>query len=387
MAKRDYYEVLGISKGASREEIKKAYRKMAIKYHPDKNPDDKEAEQKFKEAAEAYDVLSNEEKRARYDRFGHQGVGGAGFGGGAGGGMNMDDIFSHFGDVFGDSGNPFDSFFGGGRGGGDGRSRRARGSNLRVKVKLNLQEIANGVNKKIKLRKDVSCETCGGSGAKNFSDVHTCDTCGGAGQVRRVSNTFLGQMATTTTCPKCNGLGKVVVNPCNSCGGDGRVKGEEVVEVNIPAGVRDEVQLSVRGKGNAAPRGGMNGDLIVVIEEEDHPNFTRDGNNLIHDLYLSFPDAALGAEISVPTIDGKAKINIPAGTQGGKIFRLKNKGIPDLNGYGRGDQLIHVNIWVPKTLSSEEKKMVDTLRGAENFEPAPDKYEKSFFEKVKEIFS
>jgi molecular chaperone DnaJ len=386
MSKRDYYEVLGVSKSATKDEIKKAYRKMAIKFHPDKNPDNKEAEEKFKEAAEAYDVLSDDDKRARYDRYGHQGVSGAGFGGGGGGGMSMDDIFSHFGDIFGDSGNPFESFFGGGgrRGGG---ARRTKGSNIRVKVKLNLSEIANGVTKKLKLKKDVECDTCAGSGAANSGAVQTCGTCGGAGQVRRVTNTFIGQMQTATTCPNCQGMGKVIVDKCKSCFGEGKVKGEEVVEINIPAGVRNDVQLSVSGKGNAARRGGINGDLIVVIEEEENEELTRDGNNVIYDLHLSFPDAALGVEIEVPTIDGKAKINIPAGTQGGKIFRLKNKGIPDLNGYGRGDQLIHTNIWVPKTLNKQERKVIEELRESENCTPCPDKNEKSFFDKVKEIFS
>lgn len=385
MAKRDYYEVLGVSKGASKDELKKAYRKLAIKYHPDKNPDNKEAEDKFKEAAEAYEVLSDDDNRARYDRYGHQGVGGAGFGGGAGG-MNMDDIFSRFGDMFGggDGGSPFDSFFGGG---GGRRSRTTKGSNLRLKVKLTLSEIANGVTKKIKLKKHVTCKTCAGSGAANSGAVHTCGTCAGAGQVRKVTNTFIGQMATTTTCPECQGLGKVIKDKCRTCHGDGRTQGEEVVEINIPAGVRQDVQLSVSGKGNAAPRGGINGDLIVAIEEEEHDDLTRDGNNVIYDLHLSFPDAALGKDIEVPTIDGKAKINVPAGTQGGKIFRLKNKGIPDLNGYGKGDQLIHVNIWVPKKLNGEERKLVEKLRDSENCEPCPDKNEKSFFDKVKEIFS
>lgn len=359
---------------------------MAIKFHPDKNPDNKEAEEKFKEAAEAYDVLSDDEKRARYDRYGHQGVSGAGFGGGGGGGMSMDDIFSHFGDIFGDSGNPFESFFGGGnrRGGG---ARRTKGSNIRVKVKLNLSEIANGVTKKLKLKKDVECDTCTGSGAANSGAVQTCGTCGGAGQVRRVTNTFIGQMQTATTCPNCQGMGKVIVDKCKTCFGEGKVKGEEVVEINIPAGVRNDVQLSVASKGNAARRGGINGDLIVVIEEEENEDLTRDGNNVIYDLHLSFPDAALGVEIEVPTIDGKAKINIPAGTQGGKIFRLKNKGIPDLNGYGRGDQLIHTNIWVPKTLNKQERQAIEGLKNSENCTPCPDKNEKSFFDKVKEIFS
>ncbi|MCB0737222.1 MAG: molecular chaperone DnaJ [Bacteroidetes bacterium] len=386
MSKRDYYEVLGVDKNATKDEMKKAYRKLAIKFHPDKNPDDKDAEEKFKEAAEAYEVLSNDDKRARYDRYGHQGLGG-GFGGGSGG-MNMDDIFSRFGDMFGDfgggGGSPFDSFFGGG---GGRRSRTTKGSNLRLKVKLNLSEIANGVTKKIKLKKMVSCGTCGGNGAANASAVHTCGTCAGSGQVRRVTNTILGQMATASTCPECQGLGKVIKDKCRTCHGDGRVQGEEVVEIQIPAGVRDGVELSVSGKGNAAPRGGINGDLRVIIEEEEHETLTRDGNNVMYDLHVSFADAALGTDVDVPTIDGKARISIPAGTQGGKIFRLKHKGIPDLNGYSKGDQLIHVNIWVPKKLNSEEKKLIEKLRGSTNMTPDPDKHEKSFFDKVKEMFS
>lgn len=382
MAKRDYYEVLQVSKEASKDEIKKAYRKMAIKYHPDKNPDDKEAEEKFKEAAEAYEVLSDEDKRSRYDRFGHQGVGGAGFGGGQG--PSMDDIFSSFGDIFGNQGGPFEQFFGGG---GRGRgARRAKGSNLRVKVKLGLEEMANGVEKKLKLRKQASCDTCDGSGAKPGSGKKTCGTCRGTGQVTQVSNTFLGQMQTTSTCPTCQGMGEIIVDRCETCGGDGRVTKEEVVSVNIPAGVRDGVQLSVSGKGNAAPMGGMPGDLIVLIEEEEHPELKRDGNNIIYDLYLSFADAALGTDVQVPTIDGKAKINIPAGTQGGKIFRLRNKGLPDLNGYGKGDQLVHINIWVPQHLSSEEKKMLEQFRSSKNFDPKPGQHDKSFFDKVREMF-
>ena len=388
MSKRDYYEVLGLSKGATKEELKKSYRKLAIKFHPDKNPDDKAAEDKFKEAAEAYDVLSNDEKRARYDRYGHQGMSGAsGFGGrGGGGGMSMDDIFSQFGDMFSDSGNPFESFFGGGRRGGGG-GRRSVGSNIRVKVKLNLQEIANGVTKKLKLKKEISCTTCDGKGAANSGAVQTCGTCGGAGQVRRVTNTFIGQMETATTCPNCQGQGKVITEKCHSCYGEGKVKGEEVVEISIPAGVRQDLQLSLSGKGNAALRGGVNGDLIVVIEEEEHTDLKRDGNNVIYDLHLSFPDAALGVEKEVPTINGKVKISIPAGTQGGRIFRLKNKGIPDINGYGKGDQLIHTNIWVPKKLNNKEKSIMEDLRKSENCEPNPSKQDKSLFDKVKEIFS
>jgi molecular chaperone DnaJ len=385
MTKRDYYEILGVGKSASADEIKKAYRKMAIKYHPDKNPGDAEAEEMFKEAAEAYEVLSNEDKRARYDRFGHQGVGGAG--GFGGGGMNMEDIFSQFGDIFGGGGNPFESFFGGGGGRGRGGQRVHRGSNLRVKVKMKLEEIAKGAEKKIKVKKYVGCNTCNSTGAENQSAKQTCQTCHGQGQVQRVTNTFLGQMMTTTTCPTCHGEGQIITNKCKVCHGEGRVQGEEVITINIPAGVRDGVQLSVSGKGNAAQRGGIPGDLIILIEEEEHPVLQREGNNVLYDLQLSFADAALGTTIEVPTIDGKAKINIPAGTQGSKVFKLKGKGIPDLNSNAVGDQMIIVNLWVPTKLSSEERELLEKLRNSDNFKPHGSKDEKNFFDKVKEMFS
>jgi len=335
MAKRDYYEILGVNKSASETDIKKAYRKKAIEYHPDKNPDNKEAEAKFKEAAEAYEVLSNPEKRQRYDQFGHAGSGGAGgFGGGS---MNMEDIFSQFGDIFG-GGSPFESFFGGGRSGG-GR-RVARGTNLRIKVKLNLSEIANGVEKKIKVHKEVVCATCDGSGARDKSSFHTCKMCGGSGSVRRVTNTILGQMQTTSTCPSCNGEGVEISAKCTTCHGNGLVRGEETITINIPAGVSEGMQLSMSGKGNAAPRGGVPGDLIILIEEIPDPQLKRDGMHVIYDLYVNFVDAALGTSVEIPTIDGKAKIKIEPGTQAGKILRLKGKGIPEVNSYHRGDQLV-----------------------------------------------
>lgn len=389
MAKRDYYEVLGVSKSASADEIKKAYRKVAMQYHPDRNPGDKEAEEKFKEAAEAYEVLSDADKKAKYDRYGHQafapGMGGGGFGGGAG--MNMEDIFSQFGDIFGDD--VFGSFFGGGggRSRGGGRPSGTRGSNLRIRLKLNYEEIAKGVTKTIKVKKYVPCATCNGSGAKDKSSVQTCSTCGGSGQVRRVTNTFLGQMQTVTTCPTCNGEGSVVTAKCTSCKGEGRVYGEEMVTINVPAGVQEGMQLSLSGKGNAGERGGANGDLIILIEEEQHKELQRDGLNVAYDLHISFPDAAFGTSVEVPTIDGRAKIKIPAGTQSGKIFRLKGKGFPEVNGYGRGDQLIHVNVWTPQNLTSEEKAMLEKLSKSENFKPHPGKNEKSFFDRVKEAFS
>ncbi|MGE6219708.1 molecular chaperone DnaJ [Nubsella zeaxanthinifaciens] len=385
MSKRDYYDVLGVSKSASAEEIKKAYRKLAIKYHPDKNPDDKSAEDKFKEAAEAYEVLSSPEKKQRYDQFGHAGVGGAASGGYGGGGMNMEDIFSQFGDIFGGGGSPFDSFFGGG-GQSRGGRRVAKGSNLRIKVKLTLDEIANGAEKKIKVNKQVVCKTCDGSGAKDKGSVSTCKTCGGSGSVRRVTNTILGQMQTTATCPTCHGSGQQITSKCNVCHGDGTVRGEETISINIPAGVSEGMQLSMAGKGNAAPNGGIPGDLIILIEEVPHETLKREGNNVVYDLHVSIPDAALGASVEVPTIDGKAKIKIEPGTQSGKLLRLKGKGIPEVNSYHRGDQIIHVNIWTPKALNSEERALLEKLRESANFKPQPGKSDKSFFDKMKEYF-
>ncbi|WMJ72913.1 molecular chaperone DnaJ [Cytophagaceae bacterium ABcell3] len=379
--KRDYYEVLGVSKSASPEEIKKAYRKIAIKFHPDKNPDDPTAEDKFKEAAEAYEVLSNPEKRQRYDQFGHQGVGGGGYGGG---GMNMDDIFSQFGDIFG-GGNPFESFFGGGGGRGGGRAAR-RGSNLRIKLKLNLEEIANGAEKKIKVKRYVACDSCGGNGALNGTSLTTCSTCNGTGQIRKVVNTMLGQMVSASTCPACNGEGTQISQRCTTCNGDGRLQKEEVINIRIPAGVAEGMQLSMSGKGNVPPKGGMAGDLLIVIEEEEHELLKRDGNNIVYDLYISFVDAALGTSVEVPTIDGKVKIKIESGTQSGKILRLKGKGIKDINGYDKGDQLIHVNVWTPQTLTRDEKEMLERLKDSDNFKPAPGKNEKGFFQKMKEYF-
>jgi molecular chaperone DnaJ len=391
MSKRDYYDILGVSKSSSPEEIKKAYRKLAIKYHPDKNPDDHTAEDKFKEAAEAYEILSNPEKKQRYDHYGHAGVGGASGGGGGygGGGMNMEDIFSQFGDIFGGGGgggSPFESFFGGQQRGGSSGRRVAKGSNLRIKVKLTLEEIAHGAEKKIKVNKQVVCKTCDGSGAKDKSSISTCKSCGGSGSVRRVTNTILGQMQTTSTCPTCNGSGSQITSKCNSCHGEGTVRGEETISINIPAGVSDGMQLSMSGKGNAAPNGGIPGDLIILIEETPHEFLKREGNNVVYDLHLSIVDAALGFSAEVPTIDGKAKIKIEPGTQSGKLLRLKGKGIPEVNSYHRGDQIIHVNIWTPKALSSDERAILEKLRDSANFKPQPGKNDKSFFEKMKEYF-
>ena len=378
MAKRDYYEVLGVSKNESADEIKKAYRKLAIKYHPDKNPGDHESEEMFKEAAEAYEVLSDADKRARYDRFGHQGVSGNGFGGG--GGMNMDDIFSHFGDIFGGGG--FDSFFGGSRE----QQRVYRGSNLRVKVKMKLDEIAHGAEKNLKVKKLVSCSVCKGSGAEDSKSIQTCPTCHGSGQVKRVTNTFLGQMMTSAPCSACNGEGKIITAKCKTCHGQGCVNGEEVINLNIPAGVVDGLQLSVSGKGNAAPKGGIAGDLLVLIEEEEHPLLKRDNLDVVYDLTVNFADAALGTTVDVPTIDGKARITIPPGTPSGKVFKLKDKGIPELQGRHKGDELIYVTVHVPVKLSTEEKAMLEKMKESENFAPQQSAAEKNFFGKVKEMF-
>lgn len=387
MSKRDYYEILGVTKTASADEIKKAYRKVAMQYHPDRNPGDKAAEDKFKEAAEAYEILSDADKKAQYDRYGHAGVSGQGRGFGGGGGMNMDDIFSQFGDIFGDD--LFGGFFGGGQRGGRGgqRTRGVRGNNLRVKLKLTYEEIAKGVTKNIKVKKHVPCTTCSGSGAKDKGSMQSCGTCGGSGQVRRVQNTFLGQMQTVTTCPNCHGEGSTITAKCGSCKGEGRVFGEETVSLDIPAGVQEGMQLNVSGKGNAGERGGMPGDLIILIEEEAHKDLHREGLNVAYELHLSFPDAVFGTQVEVPTIDGKAKIKIPAGTQSGKILRLKGKGFPSVNSYEKGDQLIQVSIWTPQELSTEEKAMLEKLGQSNNFKPNPDKNDKSFFDKVKEIFS
>jgi len=385
--KRDYYEVLGVSKSSTEDEIKKAYRKLAVKYHPDKNPDDKASEEKFKEAAEAYEVLSNSQKKAQYDRFGHAGMGGAAGGAGFGGqSMNMEDIFSQFGDIFGGGGDdsPFGSFFNGGRGGG---RRQRKGTDLRIKLKLNLEEIANGVEKKIKVKRHVACKSCAGNGSKNGTDLKSCGTCQGTGQVKRVQNTMLGQMVTSSTCPTCSGEGKSIGAKCDACFGEGRVLEEEIIPIKIPAGVSNDMQLSMSGKGNVPPRGGVAGDLLIVIEEESHELLHRDGNNVIFDLYVSFVDAALGTSVEVPTIGGKAKITLEAGTQSGKILRLKGKGIKELNGYSVGDQLVHVNIWTPKEVSKEERELLEKLRDSVNFAPQPGKSEKGFFHKVRDMFS
>jgi molecular chaperone DnaJ len=369
MAKRDYYEILGVTKSATEIEIKKAYRKVAIQFHPDKNPGNKEAEEKFKEAAEAYEVLSNPEKKAQYDRFGHarpgQGYGGAN--------MNMDDIFSQFGDIFGSGGSPFDSFFGGG----GSRGGQRRGSNLRIKLRLTLDEVANGVEKKIKVNRLVRAEGV---------TFKTCTTCHGNGQIRKVVNTMLGQMVSASTCPACNGSGQVIDKRPAGVDSSGLVSKEDMLSIKIPAGVSDGMQLSMSGKGNESPGGGAAGDLLILIEEQEDKDLKRDGTNLIYDLHISFIDAALGTNLEVPSIGGKVRIKIDPGTQSGKILRLRGKGLKDINGYGVGDQLIYINVWTPKKLSSEEKTILENLKDAPNFQPKPDVSEKGFFERMKEYF-
>lgn len=394
MAKRDYYEVLGVSKTATAEEIKKAYRKTALKFHPDRNQGDKAAEEKFKEAAEAYEVLSDAQKKAQYDQFGHAGMnGGGGYGGGYGGGnMNMEDIFRNFGDIFGGGGggggfDPFESFFGGSGGGRQTRSRGKRGSNLRIKVKLTLKEVADGAKKTIKVKKQVECHTCHGSGAKDASSVGKCSTCGGSGVMRKVTNTILGQMQTTATCYACNGSGQQITKKCTTCSGLGVEYGEENLSIDIPAGVQDGMQLSMSGRGNAGEQGGPAGDLIILVEVENHPELEVDGQNVIYNLHISFIDAVLGTSVEVPTIEGKAKFKIPAGTQAGKIFRLSGKGLPAVNAYGKGDQLILLSVYTPTEVSAEEKRMLEKLRESENFKPKPgSKTERGFFDKVRDFF-
>ncbi|MFR9523957.1 MAG: molecular chaperone DnaJ [Rikenellaceae bacterium] len=379
--KRDYYEVLGVTKSANADEIKKAYRKAAIKFHPDKNPDDKGAEEKFKEAAEAYDVLSDEQKRARYDQFGHAGMGGAasgggGYGGFSGGGFSMDDIFSQFGDIF---GGHFSS-------GGSSRQRVNRGSDIRVRVKLTLEEISQGVTKKLKISKMVGCDRCNGTGAKNGTAFTTCHTCHGSGVVSRIENSFFGRIQTQGVCPTCNGSGKEITEKCEKCGGQGAIKGEEVVEIRIPAGVAEGMVLKVSGKGNAALQGGQSGDLQVVVTEEAHPELIRDGNDLIHNLNITVTTAILGGTVEVPTIDGRAKIKVAPGTHAGKVLRLGGKGLPDVNGYGRGDILVVVDITIPASLNKEERKTVEKLADMPSFKKAAGVDTQNIFERMKNFF-
>ena len=389
MAKKDYYEVLGVDKSASADEIKKAYRKLAIKYHPDKNPGDKEAEEKFKEAAEAYSVLSDADKKARYDQFGHAGVEGAGpdFSGGFG---NLNDILNDlFGGAFGGGFGGFNGFgggFGGARGG-QRQQRVYRGRDIRVRVKLTLEEIAKGVEKEISIEKSVPCTECGGKGAKNSSDIKTCSACNGTGQVQRVTNSIFGQTVTYSTCQQCGGEGKVVTNPCRSCGGTGLVRKRETIKVKIPAGVEAGMQLTIQGEGHAAKNNGINGDLLVVIEEQEHQDLKREGNNLYYTKIISLPEAILGAEVEVPCLDGPYKIKVDAGTQSGTVVRLRNKGLPTVNGYGgTGDMYVKFAVWIPKKLDREDKAVIESLRGKESFKPNPSKEDKSFFDKIKDLF-
>ncbi len=390
MAKRDYYEVLGVSKTASADEIKKAYKKLALQYHPDRNPDNKEAEEKFKEVAEAYSILSDADKKARYDQFGHAGVEGAGpdFSGGFG---NLNDILNDlFGGAFGGGfGGGFGGFGGGfgGQRGGQRQQRVYRGRDIRVRVKLTLEEIAKGVEKEISIEKSVPCHECCGKGAKNSADIKTCPACNGTGQVQRVVNSFLGQTVTYSTCQQCGGEGKVISNPCRSCGGTGLVRKRETVKVNIPPGVEAGMQLTVQGGGHAAKNNGINGDLLVVIEEQEHPNLKRDGNNLYYTKVVSLPDAILGAEVEVPCLDGPYKIKVDAGTQSGTVVRLRGKGLPTVNGYGgTGDMYVKIAVWIPRKLNKEEKAVIESLRNNESFKPNPTKEDKSFFDRIKDLF-
>ncbi|MCI5505161.1 MAG: molecular chaperone DnaJ [Prevotella sp.] len=391
MAKRDYYEVLGVDKSASEDEIKKAYRKIAIKYHPDRNPGNKEAEEKFKEAAEAYDVLHDPQKRQQYDQFGFNGPG-AGFGGGGFGGgasMNMDDIFSMFGDIFGGHagfGGGFGGFGGGGR---QARPQQHRGNDLRLKVRLTLSEVATGVTKKFKVKKDITCSHCNGSGAEAGSGMETCQTCHGSGVITHTTQSIFGMMQTQGVCPTCGGEGKVIKNKCKECGGTGVVKGEEVVEINIPAGVAEGMIVNVPGKGNAGRRNGINGDIQVLIEEEPNDTFVRDGNNLIYNLLLDFPTAALGGEVEVPTISGgKVRMKVEPGTQPGKTLRLRGKGLPAVQGYGRGngDLIVNISVYVPKTLSRDERKAIEAMKGSDNFN-GDSVTKQSIFQKFRNYFN
>ena len=386
-SKRDYYEVLGVGKGASADEIKKAYRKLAVKYHPDKNPGDKEAEEKFKEAAEAYSILSDPDKKARYDQFGHAGVEGAGpdFSGGFG---NLNDILNEiFGSAFGGGfGGGFGGF--GGFGGGQRQQQRVyRGRDIRVRVKLTLEEIAKGVEKEITIEKSVPCTDCNGKGARNSSDIKTCPACNGTGQVQRVVNSFLGQTISYSTCQQCGGEGKIISNPCKSCGGTGLVRKRETIKVRIPAGVEAGMQLTLQGQGHAAKNNGINGDLLVVIEEVEHKDLKREGNNLFYTKIISLPEAILGGDVEIPGIDGTYKIKVDPGTQSGTVVKLKGRGLPTVNGYGgTGDLYVKIAVWIPRKLEKEDKAVIESLRGKESFKPNPTKEDKGFFDRLKDLF-
>ena len=387
--KRDYYEVLGVNKNATVDEIKKAYRKKAIQYHPDKNPGDKEAEEKFKEAAEAYSVLSDPDKRAKYDQFGHAGLGGQAGPDFSGGFGDLNDILR---DLFGGGFGGFSGFGGfGGFGGGSGRSssqsqRVYRGRDIRVRVKMTLEEIAKGAEKEISLERNVPCQDCGGKGARSSSDIKVCPACKGTGQVKRVVNGIFGQTVTYSTCQQCGGEGKIVTNPCRTCGGTGLVRKKETVKVNIPAGVENGMQLTIRGAGHAAKNNGVNGDLLVLIEEVENPDFRREGNNLTYTKVISVMDAMLGATVEIPCIDGTYKIKVEPGTQSGTVVRLKGKGLPAVNGYGTGDLYVRLMVWIPKKLGRSEKELFESMRNNDSFRPSPSKEDKSFFEKLRDMF-
>lgn len=382
--KRDYYEVLGVDKNADEKTIKSAYRKKAIQYHPDKNPGDKEAEEKFKEAAEAYDVLSNPEKRAKYDQFGHD-MGPQGFPGGGGfhaGGFSMEDIFSQFGDIFGGA---FGNMGGFESAGGRTRRRQRRGTDLRIKIKMTLAEIATGVTKTLKIPTLVPDPACHGTGAKDGTAFHTCPTCNGSGTVIRQQQTMFGIAQSAAECPQCHGEGKIITEPCASCHGEGVIRKDETVSFSIPAGVQDGQTLTMRGKGNAAPHGGANGDLLIVIEEVKHPELIRDGNDIVYNLMLDLPTATLGGAVEVPTITGRARLKIPAGTQPGKVLRLRGKGLPSTDGYGTGDELVNVMVYIPENLNQQEKDAIESLRDKPGV--TPDESTKNrIFSKLRHIF-
>ncbi|MDX1906457.1 MAG: molecular chaperone DnaJ [Bacteroidia bacterium] len=381
MAKRDYYEVLGVSRTASPDELKKAFRKLAVQYHPDKNPGNAEAEAKFKEVAEAYEVLSDEQKKAAYDRFGHAGVGSSAASGGAGYGA-YEDLFSQFSDIFGS-----DIFGRSGSGGRRTRRTGQRGADMRIKLSLTLEQIASGVEKKIKLNRMTACEACSGTGAENGTSFNTCPTCQGMGEIRQQAGGGFFQQIVVSTCPTCQGEGKIVARGCQVCDARGRTEKEDTISIKIPAGVERNMNLSVRGKGHAGLRGGPSGDLIVEIEELPHEQFERDGDNLIHQLFISFPDAALGTNVDVPTLSGKVRIKIDPGTQPGKVFRIKGKGLPNINGYGAGHLLVHLNVWTPENLTAEERRILAKLKDSDNFHPRPTAEQKGFFSKIREFFN
>lgn len=386
---RDYYEILGVGRSADAAELKKAYRKLALQYHPDRNPGDPEAEARFKEAAEAYEVLSNPEKRQRYDRFGHAGVRGNGMGGNGQGFQDINDIFSTFSDIFGGTGSIFDDMFGTRSRTGRTRRQGHSGSDLRIKLPLTLEEIAEGSEKKIKVRKFVVCDGCGGTGAERGSGYETCHTCQGTGEIHQVTRSVFGQFVNVQICPVCHGEGRTIINRCNVCGGDGRVKGEETIPIAVPPGVFEGNYITLRGAGNAGIRGGAAGDLRVEIEEIPHEHFTRDGLDIYHDVYISIPDAILGSEIEVPTLKGRARLQIDPGIQSGKILRMRERGLPELNGRGRGDQMVRIHVWTPVNLTAEEIRLLEKLRESPSFVPRPEKGHdrKSFFSRVKDVFS